>query len=185
MNHDQDVEGFSNNQSTFSDSLIKEILVYLKLPNTAYSRRLLGTLMCSDRALKMNEITEKTYVPRPKAHCLIQKFIQIGIVETIPIHVFPEDWETLNVTERREYKRKHSLPLKGRYPIRYRFNHENMIQKLTHSVNSRVFEIDRQAEIAKKRIAETYESVVYPLMNIVEVETYSLLCVSSLEDSKV
>ena len=185
MYHDKEVEGSGNNQSTFSDSLIKDILVHLKLPNTTYSRRLLGALICTDGAFQLKEITEKTYVPRPKAHCLIQKFIQIGIVETVPIHVFPEDWETLNATERKLYKAKHGIPLRGRYPIRYKFNHENMIKKLTHSVNSRVFEIDRQAEIAKKRIAETYESVVYPLMNIVEVETYSLLCINSLEDSKI
>ena len=146
-----------------------DILVHLEMGSGLYCRRLLGKLLCMDDCFTVRMLAEAAGTPRAKTYELFSTFVGTGLVEVLPIHVYPKDWSFYTRAERREYKKRNGLTGRGKEPRRYRFRHCELYRRLDTRLKLQIEEIEAQADMEKQQVVECFSSVLSPLRGFVEV----------------
>lgn len=149
----------------FEECQLKDILKELNLPTWVYYRKILDVLLRTESTFKISELIEKSSLTWRKTYETIYDFIKMGLVLEVP-YTFPEDWAFYTLTERKNFKIKNNLPIKGKLPLRYVFNQEALIQHLDNKYQKTIENIDTQTNAEKNRLTQSFSSMINPLMRI-------------------
>lgn len=147
---------------------LTDILVHLELGSGLYCRRLLGKLLCMDDCFTVRMLAEAAGTPRAKTYELFNMFVEAGLVEVLPMHVYPEDWGCYTRAERREYRKRHGLSNRGKEPRRHRFRHCELYRRLDRRLQREIEEIEAEANREKRQVVECFTSVLSPLRDFVD-----------------
>jgi hypothetical protein len=119
-----------------------------------------------DCPFKVTDLIEKSQLPWRKAYESLEYFIVSGLVQKVPCEL-PEDWGTFTTGERKRYRIENGLPLRGKTPVLYTVNHEELINRLKFSYKRTIEDIETQAQADKNQQSQFFSSIFKPLKGIV------------------
>ena len=141
-----DIENFRE------DSYLKKILENIHKVKNPFTCPELGAI-CSVHSSKGYYVLKEILVPQ-------------HIVEKIPAHNYPDDWDTYNIGQRKRYKQKHGLQLRGMIPNKYNYTPDEMLKYAEKKKNEKITEINIEASSAISDINTQFET----LRKIIEMD---------------
>lgn len=99
-------------------------------------------------------------VPRSKIYYVLKEILlPQQIVEKIPTHNFPTDWNTYTMGQRKNYRQENGLPLRGMLPDKYNYTPGRMIRNVEKKKNEKIKKIETESSIAISDINTQFETL--------------------------
>ena len=100
-------------------------------------------------------------VPRSKAYYVLKEILlPQHIVERLPAHNYPIDWDTYTMGQRKRYRKNHGLPSRGKEPNKYNYTPDRMIRKIEKKKNEKIQKIVDESSSEILEIKTQFEDLI-------------------------